>query len=241
MTTDRPATTTDRPASTTDSGTAVEIRGLVVEADGNRILGPVDLDVTRGEHLLLVGASGSGKSTLLRAVAGLVRPSVGEIRLFGQAVSNGSRELVAPEDRGIGYLFQGGALWPHLSVTKTLDFVLSCRKVPKGERKSKIARLVELCELGGLEDRKPPTLSGGEAQRLALARALAPEPRLLFLDEPLGPLDAQLRSALLERLAALDSELGLTTLHVTHDPDEARAVATRTLRLDGGQLAETDQ
>lgn len=217
---------------------AVSTRGLTVEAGGQRILGPLDLDVASGEHLLVVGPSGSGKSTLLRALAGLARPAAGTVELFGRPVSTGSRTIVPPEAREIGYLFQGGALWPHLSVTKTLDFVLSCRRVPRAERAGRIARLVELCELRGLEARKPPTLSGGEAQRLALARALAPEPRLLFLDEPLGPLDAELRAELLERLGALDREFGLTTLHVTHDPDEAQAVASRTLRLSAGRIAQ---
>jgi len=225
----------------TGPGNAIEVRGLVVEAGGRAILGPLDLDVERGAHLLVVGPSGSGKSTLLRALAGLARARAGDVRLFGEPVSSGTELLVKPERRGIGYLFQGGALWPHMSVEKTLAFVLKCQGVAAAERKERIARLVELCELRGLENRKPSTLSGGEAQRLALARALAPEPRLLFLDEPLGPLDAELRSALLERLAALDREYGLTTLHVTHDPDEAAGVATRTLRLAAGRIVEGER
>ncbi len=209
---------------------AVRMRGVAVHAGGERLLGPLDLDVAEGEHLLLVGPSGSGKTTLLRAIAGLAPTSAGTVELFGEPAG-------PPEKRGIGFLFQGGALWPHMSVAGTLRFTLRSSGVGAGDVPARIAELLEQVELTGFDARMPATLSGGEKQRLALARALAVRPRLLLLDEPLGPLDAELRAALLERLGALHRELGCTTIHVTHDPEEASRIATRTLHLRGGRLA----
>ena len=170
--------------------TAVQCTELEVTAGRTQILGPITLGVEAEEHVLLVGPSGSGKSTLLRAIAGLVVPSAGTIELFGQpASSRGSVEL-APMSRGVGFLFQGSALWPHMTVKQTLQFVLKRRGIGRAERRRRIADLLEVVDLAGFEQRKAPTLSGGEAQRLGLARALATEPRVLLLDEPLGPLDA---------------------------------------------------
>ena len=215
---------------------AVSVKDLTVQLGGRDVLGPLDLEVAGGEHLLLVGASGSGKTTLLRAIAGLERPRSGSIELFGSQVSNGTSSMVRPEKRGIGFLFQGGALWPHMNVERTLTFTLSVSGTPKPERARRVAELLEWVELKGFEKRLPATLSGGEAQRLALARALAVRPRLLLLDEPLGPLDSELRSALLTKLGELQQRLELTVLHVTHDPTEAASIATRTLRMTDGKL-----
>jgi ABC-type sulfate/molybdate transport systems ATPase subunit len=217
---------------------AVRLEAAAVELGGRRVLGPLDLDVERGEHILVVGPSGSGKSTLLRAIAGLQRLAAGRISIFGRVASDGRRTPIPPRDRRVGLLFQGGALWPHMSVRDTLGFVLRCRGVPKVARAARIGALLELADLRGFEDRMPGTLSGGEAQRLSLARALAMEPEILLLDEPLGPLDADLRSALIERLDDVQHRLGLTTLHVTHDPREVERIADRTLRLADGRALE---
>jgi ABC-type Fe3+/spermidine/putrescine transport system ATPase subunit len=225
---------------------AITIRGLEVHAPSGptkarpRLLGPVDLDVEAGEHVLIVGPSGSGKTTLLRAIAGLSKPSAGEISLFGEPASRGAKLLVKPERRGLGYLFQGGALWPHKTVAGTLKFVLSAAGVPKGTWLDRIAKILDSVQLTGKEERLPSELSGGEAQRLNLARALVNEPRLVLFDEPLGPLDAPLRTALLERIGIIQKEQGWTALHVTHDPHGARGIATRTLHIDAGLIVKDE-
>jgi ABC-type sulfate/molybdate transport systems ATPase subunit len=227
--------------SSPDTSPAVVLDQVEVRARRRTLLGPVSLSVAKGEHVLLVGPSGSGKTTLLRAIAGLARPHAGRVSLFGVQACDGKRELLAPAKRGVGMLFQNGALWPHMSVRKTLAFVMAQAGVPRAERRERIASLLQMVELTGMERRKPGTLSGGEAQRLALARALASRPQVLLLDEPLGPLDAELRSDLLDRLDEVQREFELTILHVTHDPEEARRVAGRTLRLEAGLIAGEQQ
>jgi len=217
---------------------AVELSGIAVELGGRRVLGPLDTAFAQGGFTLVVGPSGSGKSTLLRTIAGLAVPARGKLQLFGEQASEGAKLSIPAQSRRVGFLFQGGGLWPHLSVERTLDFVLRCRKLDRATRERRVKELVELVELKGLEDRRPGELSGGEAQRLGLARALAVDPRLLLLDEPLGPLDARLRHSLLARLGELHRSLGLTTLFVTHDPDEARSLADRVLRLESGRIVE---
>jgi len=218
---------------------AIRATGLeVLDPEGRSVLcGPLELEVDPGEHVLCVGPSGSGKTSLLRAVAGLARKTRGTVALFGEVVTEGGKQRVAPERRGIGYLFQGGALWPHMSVDQTLAFTLAGDKaLSAAERKARAAELVERVGLDGMQARRPAELSGGEGQRLALARALALRPRLLLLDEPLGPLDAPLRASMLALIHESAEADGLTILHVTHDPGEAQRLATRTLTFEAGQL-----
>ena len=217
---------------------ALVAQDWVLQAGLEPLTDPIEWTVEKGEHILLLGPSGCGKTTLLRSVAGLASPRRGQLELFGVLVDDGRRQVVPPHERQIGYLFQDGALWPQWTVAKTLDFVLAQRKVPKAQRASEISKLLEWVELAGFEARKVPTLSGGETQRVNLARALACAPKLLLLDEPLGPLDKELRQGLLQRIDQLRQDLGLTILHVTHDGDEARPFAHREFTLRHGRLRE---
>ena len=222
------------------SGTPiVRIEAARVSLGQRLVLGPLGLEIARGEHLLVVGPSGCGKTTLLRAIAGLQRLESGRIWIDGILASEERHLPLPPERRKVAMLFQGGALWPHMSARETLAFVLRARGTPAEARSPRIAELLALVELTGLEDRKPGALSGGEAQRLALARALAMDPEILLLDEPLGPLDAELRESLITRLAELQERLRLTTVHVTHDPREVERLATRTLWLRSGVAVDT--
>jgi ABC-type sulfate/molybdate transport systems ATPase subunit len=222
---------------------AVELEALCVELGGRRVLGPVDLALEERSWTLLVGASGSGKTTLLRAIAGLAQPSAGRVFFDGHLASDGARLALAPERRAIGFVFQGAGagLWPHLSARATLAFVLRCRGVARGEHAARIGEMLALVGLDALAERRPGELSGGEAQRLALARALIVRPRLLLLDEPLAALDAPLRLDMTDSLAELHRRLGTTILHVTHDAREVEARVDRTLVLEGGALRPSTQ
>lgn len=222
---------------------AVALENLRVELGGKTVLGPLDLAFPSGSWTLIVGPSGSGKTTLLRTIAGLLSPTAGRVLLAGALASDGPRLSIPPERRGVGLVFQGGGagLWPHMSVRATLEFVLSARKVPRADRDRRVAELVDLVELRGLEARRPGELSGGEAQRVALARALAHDPKVLLLDEPLGPLDARLRTDLAERIRDVHVRRELTTVHVTHDPEEALHFADRCVRLEAGRIAAEEQ
>ncbi len=215
---------------------AIELTAISVSVGGKALLGPLDLSIESGEHVVVLGPSGCGKTTLLRVIAGLAKPATGTLLMNGQPASEGRRIHLPAEKRRIGMLFQDGALWPHMTAQKTLDFVLAHAGVPSAQRKSRVSELLALVELSGYEKRKPGNLSGGEAQRLALARALACDPEVLLLDEPLGPLDAELRLSLLKRINEIQREKGLTLLHVTHDPEESELYADRTLRMEKGAI-----
>jgi ABC-type sugar transport system ATPase subunit len=198
-------------------------------------LAGIDLDVTDGEFLTVVGPSGSGKSTLIRIIAGLETADRGALRI------DGADGLAAtPAARDVALVFQNPALYPHLDVWDNLAFGLRARRVPKAEVRARVEEtarhlgLLELCR------RRPAALSGGERQRVALGRALVRRPRLLLLDEPFSSLDAPLRAALRAGLRAHQRRLGLTTLLVTHDQDEALALGDRVAVLDRGRLLQCD-
>lgn len=215
---------------------AIELTAITVNVGSKTLLGPLDVSFDAGEHVVILGPSGCGKTTLLRLIAGLAQPSGGTLRMHDTVASEGRSIQLPAEKRRIGMLFQDGALWPHMTAAKTLSFVMAQAGIPRSERKARITELLALVELPGFEKRKPGTLSGGEAQRLALARALASEPQILLLDEPLGPLDADLRSALLERIDNIQRKKALTLIHVTHDPEESKHYADRTLVMESGKI-----
>jgi ABC-type Fe3+/spermidine/putrescine transport system ATPase subunit len=203
--------------------------GAVTAVDG------VSLEVAPGEILSLLGPSGCGKTTTLRMIAGFEHPTAGRVLLDGADVT-----ALPPQRRGMGMVFQNYALFPHLDVGENVEFGLRARGMRGGEAKERAARALERVELGGYERRKVQALSGGQQQRVALARALAPEPRVVLLDEPLSNLDAALRERTRDELRALLKGLGITSVFVTHDQEEAFALADRIAVLRAGRLQQVD-
>jgi ABC-type Fe3+/spermidine/putrescine transport system ATPase subunit len=201
----------------------VTIRGLAVAfgsgSERTEVLRDLDLDVIDGHLTAVVGASGCGKTTLLRTIAGFVAPDAGTVSIDGQVVA-GRGVHVPPERRGVTLVPQEGALFPHLDVASNVAFGLT-RRQPR----TRVAELLELVGLAGMETRRPHELSGGQQQRVALARALAPEPRLVLLDEPFSALDAGLRESVRAEVRRVLRRAGTTALLVTHDQDEALSVA----------------
>lgn len=204
---------------------------------GTQGLADIDLHVEDGEFVALLGPSGSGKTTLLRTVAGFLAPTGGRV-LLGDRVVAGSGAFVAPEHRSLGMVFQQHAVWPHWTVGRNVEYPLKLAKVPRRERAERVAQVLELVGLAGAAKRDPATLSGGQRQRVALARAIVAEPDVLLLDEALSALDEPLRDRLRLELQSLTRRFGLTVLHVTHDRDEALALADRVVVLDGGRIRQ---
>lgn len=215
---------------------AIQLDGVTVLRTGRPVLADISLRVPAGETLTVLGSSGSGKTTLLRVVAGLVAPRLGAVRVGDALASDGGRIVLPPEEREIAMVFQDLALWPHLTVKGNLAFGLDARNVPRAERDERISAMLSRVGLTGKERRHPGELSGGERQRVAIARALVREPRAVLLDEPLSNLDVILKAELLGLFRELFRERGMTAIHVTHDPREARALAERTALLDAGRI-----
>ena len=215
----------------TGGGGSLRITGAHVSFDGFRALDGVDLAVGDGELVVLLGPSGCGKTTLLRAASGLQPLDLGRIELDGRDLT-GRR----PDQRGIGLMFQDEVLFPHFDVEGNVAFGLRMARVPFAQRRRRVAEILELVGLAGFEGREVATLSGGEAQRVSLARALAPEPRVLLLDEPFGSLDRLLRERLINELRPVLDQVGVTAVHVTHDHHEAFALADRIAVMASGRL-----
>ena len=211
----------------------LEVRGAAVAFGAHAALADVDLAVPAGGVVALLGPSGSGKSTLLRAIAGLQPLDRGEVLVDGQPLGD-----TPPHRRGIGLMFQDHALFPHRDVGANVAFGLRMQGHSARDQRARVAALLDLVGLPGMEGRRIQTLSGGEQQRVALARALAPGPRVLLLDEPLGALDRPLRERLVGELRTLFRELDLTVLAVTHDHAEAFALADGLVLLDEGRVVQ---
>lgn len=193
----------------------------------------IDLTVEDGELCVLLGPSGSGKTTTLRMIAGLVRPTGGEIYLDGQRITH-----LYPGQRGIGMVFQSYALYPHMTVQEQLLFPLQAMRLEPSERQRRVQEVANLLHIGDLLDRYPSQLSAGQRQRVALGRALVKRPALLLLDEPLSNVDAMLREEVRASLRRLQQELGITTVHVTHDQVEAQALADKIAVMHQGRIQQ---
>jgi iron(III) transport system ATP-binding protein len=216
--------------------TAVTL-GAVGKTHGSRwAVREASLDLAAGERLVLVGPSGCGKTTILRLIAGLITPDLGTIALGGRTVAEPQRNLVPPEDRNVGFVFQDLALWPHLTVAGNLEFGLKAKGVPRRERDSRVRELLTLVELEGYGRTHPGELSGGQQRRVALARALATRPSVLLMDEPLANLDEELNARLREEIVRLQERLGFALLYVTHNREEAAAIASRIVGMRDGRL-----
>jgi iron(III) transport system ATP-binding protein len=200
----------------------------------------VTLEIGQSEALVILGPSGCGKTTLLRLIAGLEVPDEGEIQLAGRRVARDGQSVVPAHERGIGFVFQDLALWPHLTIQQQLDFVLASARVPRQERPHRIAEALKRVRIESFAARYPHELSGGEQQRAALARALVGQPRLLLLDEPLSSLDTELRASVRADLAELQRSLHVTAIYVTHDRDDAVVLANRIVQMRAGRIVDAD-
>ncbi len=216
---------------------AIEVNNIAKGFDGHAALESVSLRVERGDFVALLGPSGSGKTTLLRIIAGLAFADSGQVVMGGQDMTH-----MPVQGRGIGFVFQSYALFRHMTVAKNIAFGLDMMK--RRERPSKSAiedrvnELLDLVQMPGLGGRYPAQLSGGQRQRIALARAIARNPRYLLLDEPFGALDAKVRKDLRGALRDIHDRLGVTTLFVTHDREEAFALADKVAILNAGHIAQ---
>lgn len=194
----------------------------------------IDCQIERGEFVTLLGPSGCGKSTLLRCIAGLTPVDSGQILLDGQDIVP-----LSPQKRGIGMVFQSYALFPNMTVEQNIAFGLRMQKVKADESQARVREVLDLVELGSFAGRYPHQLSGGQCQRVALARSLVTRPRLLLLDEPLSALDARIRKHLREQIRAIQRELGLTTIFVTHDQEEALTMSDRIVLMNQGRIVQS--
>jgi ABC-type sulfate/molybdate transport systems ATPase subunit len=201
----------------------------------------VSLDVAAGESIAVLGPSACGKTTVLRLIAGLERADAGEVWIDDRLVAANGRQIIPAYERRIGFVFQDLALWPHLTVRDNVGFVVTTTGLSKVERTARVEQALATCRVDSrLADRYPHELSGGEQQRVALARAIAGTPRVLLLDEPFSSLDAELRATLRQEFADLQRQLGLTTICVTHDIDDATALATRVVVMRDGRIETTN-
>jgi ABC-type Fe3+/spermidine/putrescine transport system ATPase subunit len=218
---------------TLPSARPLEVCEASVFYGANRVLDRVSLSAAGGEFIALLGASGCGKTTLLRAICGFVPLASGSIAVGGRDITK-----LPPDKRNIAMVFQSYALWPHMTVAQNIGYGLKLRGVGRAKIARRIAELLAMLRLDGLAERKVTALSGGQRQRVALGRAFAIDPQVLLLDEPLSNLDARIREEVRHEIKTLQQKLGITTVHVTHDRQEAMVMADRIVILDGGRVAQ---
>ncbi|EKT4484439.1 ABC transporter ATP-binding protein [Pseudomonas putida] len=212
----------------------VSVQKLQKSYAGSPVFENIDCHIERGEFVTLLGPSGCGKSTLLRCIAGLTPVDSGQILLDGHDIVP-----LSPQKRGIGMVFQSYALFPNMTVEQNVAFGLRMQKVKADESQARVREVLALVELGTFAGRYPHQLSGGQCQRVALARSLVTRPRLLLLDEPLSALDARIRKHLREQIRAIQRELGLTTIFVTHDQEEALTLSDRIFLMNQGRIVQS--
>jgi len=211
----------------------IAVQDLTKRFGQQEVLSRISFAIEEGEMFTLLGPSGCGKTTLLRLIAGFYSVEEGEIRFDGRVIND-----LPPHERGIGMVFQNYALWPHMTVYENAAYGLRLRKIPAAEIDQRIRAVLDKVKLGGLEDRYPGQLSGGQQQRVALARALVLNPKILLLDEPLSNLDAKIRIQVRAEIRKLQRELGITTVYVTHDQEEALALSDRIAVFNKGRMLQ---
>src|SRR3954465_6595356 len=217
----------------------IHVEGLVRDFGDQRALDHVGFTVADGELFTLLGPSGCGKSTTLMSLAGFQTPNEGRIAIGADTFFDGERRIDVPaEQRNLGIVFQSYAVWPHMTVFENLAFPLKVRKHKRGQIRARVLEILELVEMAQYVDRYPHELSGGQQQRVALARALVYSPTVLLLDEPLSNLDAKLREQARAWLKRLQADLGITTIYVTHDQDEALALSDRIAVMSEGDMVQ---
>ena len=219
----------------TDRSTAIRFDHVSRHFGSVRAVDDVSFEIRDGEFFSMLGPSGSGKTTCLRLIAGFEQPTAGRLLLHGSDVST-----TPPYDRDVNTVFQDYALFPHMSVWENVAYGLMIRRVPKAERRRRAEEMLAMVKLGDFAERRPAQLSGGQRQRVALARALVNRPSVLLLDEPLGALDLKLREAMQEELKALQRQVGITFVYVTHDQGEALAMSDRVAVFNRGRVEQID-
>lgn len=223
----------NRPSAATNAGLGVELDDVTISYDGITAVANAQISVEEGAFFTLLGPSGCGKTTLLRTIAGFIRQSSGDIRIGGKVIND-----VPAHKCDAGMVFQNYAIFPHLSVEANIAYGLKARKVAGKEARARIAHALEMVDLLGYEKRLPKALSGGQQQRVVIARAIAIRPRVLLMDEPLANLDAKLRVRLRNDLKELQSELGTTTIYVTHDQEEALSLSDQIAVMSHGHVEQ---
>jgi ABC-type Fe3+/spermidine/putrescine transport system ATPase subunit len=223
-----------------DSTPEIEVADLVIRYGSVTAAGPVSFTVKRGQQLTLLGPSGCGKTTTLRAIAGLEKPASGSIRIGGQTMYDGSRRINLPaERRGLSMVFQSYAIWPHMTVFENVAYGLNVRRASAAEIKEKVHWALGLVKMDAFAERNASQLSGGQQQRVAVARACAFHPKVLLFDEPLSNLDAKLRSEMRIELRELQHRLGVTSIYVTHDLEEALAMSDDIIVMRSGRIEQS--